>query len=52
MKSVATGNGEAREGLFIATLRPDHEIGIHAIPLAEPRWVRCSHRVWAQLRSR
>jgi Protein of unknown function (DUF2630) len=47
MESVAACDGEAREGLLVAVLRPDHEIGVHAIPLAEPRWIRCSHSVRA-----
>jgi hypothetical protein len=31
MVSVAARHGEAREGLFVAALRPYHEIGIHRL---------------------
>ena len=30
MEPIANGDGEAREGLFVAVLRSSHEIGIHA----------------------
>jgi hypothetical protein len=29
MEPVADGYGEAREGLLVAMLRPDHHLGIH-----------------------
>jgi hypothetical protein len=32
MEAVADGDGEAREGLLVTTLRPNHEVGIHATP--------------------
>jgi hypothetical protein len=36
MEPVAVDDGQARECLFVAHLRPDHEIGVHALPPAEP----------------
>jgi hypothetical protein len=36
MESVATCVDEVRERLVVAMLRPDHKIGVHATPLAEP----------------
>ena len=32
VEPVAGGDGEAREGLLVTVLRPDHEIGIHTLP--------------------
>ena len=32
VEPVAGGDGEAREGLLVTVLCPDHEIGIHALP--------------------
>jgi hypothetical protein len=32
MEAVADGDGEAREGLFVTMLRPNHQVGIHATP--------------------
>ena len=31
VEAVAHGDGEAREGLFVAALRPEHELGIHPL---------------------
>src|SRR5215203_3473988 len=33
MEAVAHGDSEAREGLLIAALRPDHQVGVHASPI-------------------
>jgi hypothetical protein len=48
VESVARGHGEAREGLFVAVLCADHEIGIHAsFGAAGVRSIRLAHSVWA-----
>ena len=32
MEAVARGDGQAREGLFVPVLRPNHQVGVHATP--------------------
>jgi hypothetical protein len=40
MEPIARGHGEAREGLFVATLCSSHEIGIHALFRGGPLFAR------------
>ena len=47
VEPVADGDGEAREGLLVTVLRPDHEICIHALPHVGRRSTRRTHTVWA-----
>ena len=52
VESVAGGDGEAREGLFVAALRPPDQLGIH-VPHPPGRPVGPgAHRVWACVQSR
>ena len=44
VESVAHGDGEAREGLLVAVLRPSDQLGIHALPPLAARSIRALTR--------
>jgi hypothetical protein len=50
MEPVARSDGEAREGLLVTVLRPNHQIGVHAAP-APPCRQRCQRgqQVWVSV---
>ncbi len=52
VEPVADGDGEAREGLLVTALRPDHQIGVHAPSAAAPRWTRALTRYGLAARQR